>query len=202
MHNEYISAALREWQDRLILGALQRKRSHHHTSSMPWKDKFYEDYWGDNRKRIKLEKDEEHYYPSSPTTGYDHKQRLVHQVLFRSSNHKMSKSKSTSTRNNSINHLPVINGSCHLTTPPSPNPALPVQLPLQAYTVHCTSQQILQEHSYCSTRPTLRPTLTLIIGSKCNCQTIPLQVCPTCHCLYHPKCSEVPRCPACTGTTH
>lgn len=151
------------------MGTLHRKRIRSNDHIPHWKERFYEEYWGDT-KRQRLNNNTQLFY-SSPS--YTHQQSLVHNTVFKS----------------------LVNGSCDTqTTPPAP---LPVQLPLHAYSVHCSSQQISQEHSYCSKKE-LQPTLTLIVGSSCNCRTAPLLVCKTCHYMYHSICGVVHnKCPSC-----
>ena len=186
LNNEYISAALREWQDRLALGTLHRKRSRNHCDLTPsWKEHFYEEYWGELKKRPKpSDKDQPLFFPSNSLTP---QQALVHDSIF---------SPPTKDPTPPPTPLPTTIPSLPALKPTAP---LPVQLPLKAYTVHCTSQQILQEHSYCNASPsTMKSKLTLIIGSNCNCRQGPLLVCHTCHCLYHSTCGSQARCPACS----
>ena len=185
LNNEYISAALREWQDRLALGTLHRKRSrNHYETTPPWKEKFYEEYWGELKQKKSKTSDTEYapFYPSDIPTPH---QALVHDAIL-----------SQPTPNPTPKQGAPLATAPRLPTPPVL--PLPVQLPLDAYRDHCTSQQIMQEHSYCSSSSSTKSTLTLIIGSSCYCRLAPLQVCHSCHCLYHSTCGSLPRCPACS----
>ena len=185
LNNEYISAALREWQDRLALGTLHRKRSrNHYETTPPWKEKFYEEYWGELKQKKSKTSDTEYapFYPSDLPTPH---QALVHDAIL-----------SQPTPNPTPKQGGPLATAPRLPTPPVL--PLPVQLPLDAYRDHCTSQQITQEHSYCSSSSSTKSTLTLIIGSSCYCRLAPLQVCHSCHCLYHSTCGSLPRCPACS----
>lgn len=189
VNNEYISAALREWQDRLAMGMLNIRRKQRLSYIPKWKEKFYERYWGE--KRGSILRTTHPYFPISDNQHYTTRQKLVHAAIYMS--------QSVKKENRLDNCHKVLNNHFNLCIPHVQKASLPVQLPLHAYTIHCSVQQIMMEHSYggkCK-----YPSLQVTITTKCTCSGAPLQVCLACHALFHSVCSEMPKkCPSCCSS--
>lgn len=168
MSNEYVSAAVREWQDHLALGLLHGSKIAQHIDHAPsWKENVLMETWEHvNGNTHPLE---------TRGTSYDHMQltsdqQCVYNGIFTPS-------------------VPTA------VTTPTPHPprgsSLPVHLPRHHYNaVSHTRKQILSEHSYFNAHSHANPRFPLVLKTRCMCLNSPLRMCTMCHKFYHGSCSQ------------
>lgn len=73
LHNEYVSAALRDWQDRTALGMLHKSCNRMQTPPPIWKQHMFESYWG-QQAQVERESSSNEHLPYYPVHSYSQEQ--------------------------------------------------------------------------------------------------------------------------------
>ena len=184
LNNEYINAALREWQDNLALGVTYNDKT------IPPKTD-HTPLWKDNEKYSRRNCVSLNHTGQFDSVLSDN-QQCIYDSLF-------CEVIDPSPQATPIPLATPIPQATPIQIPqPTLNKSLNIHLPRQHYNAaHYTRKQILDEHSYCKPHSSNCSRLPITLKTRCTCLNAPLKVCTLCHKFYHGNCSQGNICQYC-----